>query len=140
MPNPLGPGLPSAAALNALTERLTSQGRSLSPLMTAKFASNLSTLASSSLIAAASAHCAPAPPPPLPVLQFSPRHQKPVPEEGAQEGDAIHRCPYGLQWLTADEHDDVRSAAISEDEMDGFVADLGEVMRREFDCWVEQCW
>ncbi len=46
----------------------------------------------------------------------------------------------GNVWPEKGEHEDKRCARCEEEELEGFVRDMGMVLRREFDCWVEQCW
>ncbi|ORY29989.1 hypothetical protein BCR39DRAFT_466943 [Naematelia encephala] len=147
----------SNATLHALTERLASHSRSLHPFLN----SNLSSFSPHSLAAAASAYRQPAPPPSLPVLQLVGRHQDipasqlppPLPDaelDGKPSGvpngvvngggHRENRCPAGNAWPERNEHSDKRCSRCEEDELDDFVADMGLVLRREYDCWVEQCW
>jgi hypothetical protein len=138
------PPISSNATLHALTERLASHSRSLSPLISPDFASSLS---HHSLAAAASAYRQPAPPPQLPTLQLVGRHQDPPgaeKEKGKAEkenGGGGGRCPVpNRSWPARGQHAETRCGRCGEEEMEGFVWDMGVVLRREFDCWVEQCW
>jgi hypothetical protein len=76
----------------------------------------------------------------LPILQLSGRHQD-VPE-GSGSGNAVAStsCPDGIKWDETGVHQEERMSRVDELEMEGFVEDMAVVMRREFDCWVEQCW
>lgn len=125
------------ATLHALTERLASHGKGLSPLLTSGFANSLT---SHSFAAAAQAYRQPAPPPQLPVLQLVSRHQEPGSSSGNGGQDVPSRCPEHKKWPASTEHSDNRCSRCGEEEMEGFVWDMGVVLRREFDCWVEQCW
>lgn len=51
-----------------------------------------------------------------------------------------HRCSIKKKWPEAGKHDEQRCGRCSDDDMEGFIWDMGVVMRREFDSWVEQCW
>jgi len=136
MPNP---PITSNATLHALTERLASHSRSLHPLIGSNFASSFSPQA---VAAAASAYRQPAPPPQLPVLQLVGRHQDVLQQSlvsGQANGDA-GRCPAGKIWPESGVHEDIRCSRCEEEELEGFIEDMGRVLRREFDCWVEQCW
>ena len=143
--SPLAPSMPntpisSNATLNALTERLASHSRSLHPLIGSNFASSFSPQA---VAAAASAYRQPAPPPQLPPLQHFGRHQSiPLPssETGQTHGGEAERCPAGNEWSERGCHDDARCAGCEDEELEQFTKDMGMIMRREFDCWVEQCW
>jgi hypothetical protein len=98
------------------------------------------------MAAAASAYKQPAPPPQLPNCPMYARHQdqglQDVPKalDGVIVGDGKLRCPKGRAWGAPGEHQPKRSAALSDDEMSRFVEDMGIIMRREYDSWVEQCW
>jgi hypothetical protein len=46
----------------------------------------------------------------------------------------------GIKWDEWGRHREERMAGVVEEDMDVFVEDMGVVLRREFDCWVEQCW
>jgi hypothetical protein len=127
MPNPIS----SNATLHALTERLASHSRSLSPF---SFATDR-----------LAAYRQPAPPPQLPVLQLSSRHQdvpqaQPVENGVKPDQSGVVRCPAGNGYVPRGEHGDKRCGRCEEEELDGFIMDMGLVMRREYDCWVEQCW
>jgi hypothetical protein len=75
----------------------------------------------------------PPPPPQLPALQLTARHQDPAPAQAP--------CPHGRRWDDANVHHEQKLVGRwTESEMDEFVNDMGSVMRREFDIWVEQCW
>ncbi|KAK4689754.1 hypothetical protein P7C73_g338, partial [Tremellales sp. Uapishka_1] len=133
MPNP---PIASNATLHALTERLASHSKSLNPLhplMNSNFAASLTPQA---VAAAASAYRQPAPPPQLPLLQLLGRHQEVSDDANSKT------CPYGpgLEWPERGTHNERRSAGLSDEDLDGFVLDMGMVLRREFDVWVEQCW
>lgn len=132
------------ATLHDLTERLASHSR-INPFMgmTSAFPGAFSTQAMS---AAANAYRQPAPPPSLPNVPIYTRHQ----DQGLQdvpktpEGTILHdgklRCPRGKLWGGPDDHEDKRSAALTDEEMSRFIQDMGIVMRREYDCFVEHCW
>lgn len=128
MPQPIT----SNATLHALTERLATHSRALSPF-------NFPT---GDRLAA---YRQPAPPPLLPVLQLSSRHQEvpqaqPV-ENGVQpDANGVVKCPAGNRYPPFGQHSDKRCSKCEEEELDGFVDDMGWVLRREFDAWVEQCW
>jgi hypothetical protein len=100
----------------------------------------------SSMSSAANAYRQPAPPPQLPNCPIYTRHQdqglQDVPKniDGIIVGDGKLRCPRGRIWGGPEDHEPKRSAALTEDEMKRFIQDMGIVMRREFDCFVEQCW
>lgn len=158
----MAPPLPvtSTATLHALTERLASHGSErsnpLSPLMSQKLAASLANFSPTSLAAAAAQYRQPAPPPALPVLQLLGRHQDPTFEKGKEginvpwndnhtsigTGDFLpgDKCPLRIRWSAMDDHLEVRCGTMDENDLEGFVADMAIVMRREFDCWVEQCW
>lgn len=159
MPPP--PPITATATLHALTERLASHGQTLSPLFSSKFASSLANFNPSTLAAAAAQYRQPAPPPALPVLQLVGRHQEavpppPPPKDGSKQvkkapaypydQDELppkipgEKCPFNVRWSGIDEHLEVRCATMDENDLEGFVADMAIVMRREYDCWVEQCW
>lgn len=162
------PPVASNATLHALTERLASHSRNLPPLIGSQFTSALSLTHNGLSVAAAGGYKQPAPPPTLPKLQLIPRHQDPpVPSGSGSAGDGKdpangttspeggdylvtsngtrplppHECPLRKKkWPQAGKHDELRCGRCSEDDMEGFVWDMGVVMRREFDSWVEQCW
>ncbi|OWZ80037.1 serine/threonine protein phosphatase 5 phosphatase [Cryptococcus neoformans Tu401-1] len=102
------------------------------------------------LAQAADAYRHPAPPPQLPAVQLVPRHQEPVinpkekhspngyPPNGA--GVGIVRCPEGRAWQERNMHAGERLGRFRDQDIDGFVADMAMVLRKEYDCWVEQCW
>ena len=129
MPNPIS----SNATLHALTERLASHSRALNPLGFPP-ADRLN------------AYRQPAPPPQLPILQLSSRHQDipqaaPVENVKGTGGDGrLVKCPAGNGYPVVNVHSEKRCARCEEEELEGFVDDMGTVLRREFDCWVEQCW
>lgn len=131
------------ATLHALTERLAAHSR-MGPLMgmPTGFPSALS---SQAMAAAANAYRLPAPPPQLPLCPIYSRHQ----DQGLQDakepdgvvlGDGQLRCPRQRQWGLPNEHRTTRVTALSEDELSQFLNDMSKVARREFDCWIEQCW
>jgi len=127
MPNPIS----SNATLHALTERLASHSRTLSPF---SFATDR-----------LAAYRQPAPPPQLPVLQLSPRHQdasqaQPLGSEISTNGDGLAKCPVGNAYSVSGEHSEKRCSKCEDEELNGFMQDMSLVMRREYDCWVEQCW
>lgn len=150
------PPVSTTANLHALTERLASHGQSLSPLMSSKLAASLANFSPTTLAAAAAQYRQPAPPPALPVLQLVGRHQDPVTERNPDTPSAPpwqdtgngedwghvpgEKCPGGINWSAVDEHLEVRCGTMDDNDLEGFVADMAIVMRREFDCWVEQCW
>ena len=113
----------SNATLHALTERLAKHSRALPPLGF-PHGDKLS------------AYRSPAPPPQLPVLQISVRHQD-SPESSDQGSSS---CPAGNVYPASGKHSETRCGRCEEEELDAFVRDMGLVMRKEFDCWVEQCW
>jgi len=127
MPNPIS----SNATLHALTERLALHSRTLSPF---SFATDR-----------LAAYRQPAPPPQLPILQLSPRHQD-VPQGHLVENGAITNgkgsvgCPAGNRYSVSGEHTEKRCSKCEDEELNEFMVDMGLVMRREYDCWVEQCW
>ncbi|WVO14182.1 hypothetical protein L204_101813 [Cryptococcus depauperatus] len=91
-----------------------------------------------------------APPPQLPSVQLSSRHQDPaidrqdrlVANDYNPNGQSIGvvRCHEGRGWQERGRHASERLGRFSETEIDSFVVDLALVLRREYDCWVEQCW
>ncbi|OCF44182.1 serine/threonine protein phosphatase 5 phosphatase [Kwoniella heveanensis CBS 569] len=119
---------------------------------------------------AASAYRQPAPPPQLPSVQLAGRHQDPsintvaveevekqqkqkqkaagaVGDEafattanGSSKGVGVVRCHEGRAWQERDRHAGGKLNRFAEQDIDGFVDDMGMVLRREYDCWVEQCW
>ncbi|KAK8869538.1 hypothetical protein IAR55_000104 [Kwoniella newhampshirensis] len=143
----------ATASLHALTERLASQSRSLHPFMSAG-ALPPNFPSPQALAHAASAYRQPAPPPQLPAIQLAGRHQDPAidqierDKEGANghghqpngTGVGVVRCQEGRAWQERDRHASGRLGRFSDEEVDRFVDDMGMVLRREFDCWVEQCW
>lgn len=102
------------------------------------------------LAQAADTYRHPAPPPQLPAVQLVPRHQEPVinpkekhspngyPPNGA--GVGIVRCPEGRAWQERNMHAGEKLGRFRDQDVDGFVADMAMVLRKEYDCWVEQCW
>lgn len=131
-----------SATLHALTERLASHSM-MNPFMgmPTGFPSALS---SQAMAAAANAYRQPAPPPSLPNCPIYSPHQ----DTGLHEfktgasvlGDGHLRCTYGRQWDAPTDHKAERSSEMKDAEMSQFVEDMGVVMRREYDCWIEQCW
>lgn len=53
---------------------------------------------------------------------------------------SLGRCKRGHSWSPRGEHKSSRTTEMTDDQIDGFVEDMGIVLRREFDVWVEQCW
>jgi hypothetical protein len=97
------------------------------------------------MAAAANAYRQPAPPPSLPNCPIYTRHQ----DQGLQDvknadglvlGDGHLRCTHRKQWDAPTDHRAERSTMMKETEVNQFVDDMGVVMRREYDCWIEQCW
>jgi hypothetical protein len=87
----------------------------------------------------------------LPTLQLVGRHQDPPVAEKEKEkekgkaenggGGGDVKCPVpNRSWPARGQHAETRCGRCGEEEMEGFVWDMGVVLRREFDCWVEQCW
>jgi len=127
MPNPIS----SNATLHALTERLASHSRTLSPF---SFATDRM-----------AAYRQPAPPPQLPVLQLSPRHQDVAQSQPVENGVKVEdkgsaRCSAGNGYSVSGEHSEKRCSRCEDEELNDFMMDMSLVMRREYDCWVEQCW
>ncbi|WWD16201.1 hypothetical protein CI109_100627 [Kwoniella shandongensis] len=147
----------ATASLHALTERLASQSRSLHPFINSG-ALPPNFPSPQALAHAASAYRQPAPPPQLPAIQLAGRHQDPVISDQNHDHDSsngngngnghqpngtgvgVVRCQEGRAWQESDRHAGERLSRFSDEEMDRFVDDMGKVLRREFDCWVEQCW
>ncbi|WRT67392.1 uncharacterized protein IL334_004363 [Kwoniella shivajii] len=156
----------ATASLHALTERLATQSRSLSPFLNAVTTTTTTTTSITglppnfpspqALAHAASAYRQPAPPPSLPSIQISGqgRHQDPVinhKEKQSTKGNGhghqpngigvgVVRCQDGRAWQEKNRHASERLSRFTEKEMDQFVEDMGMVLRKEYDCWVEQCW
>ncbi|OCF71590.1 hypothetical protein I204_07649 [Kwoniella mangroviensis CBS 8886] len=144
----------AAASLHALTERLATQSRSLHPFTTGggglPLPPNFNFPSPQALAHAASAYRQPAPPPSLPSIQVAGRHQDPTttsdnensPSQtnGTSTGVGVVRCQDGRAWQEKNRHASERTGRFSENEIDGFVNDMGMVLRKEYDCWVEQCW
>ena len=124
----------SNATLHALTERLASHSRSLHPLINSNFAATLRNAPFT-----AQAYRQPAPPPLLPVVQLVGRHQY-LPTEAEEKAGAAPPCPAKKGYPRRGEHGEVRCARCTEAELAEFIDDLAMVLRREYDCWVEQCW
>jgi hypothetical protein len=105
-----------------------------------------SSLSPQAMAAAANAYRQPAPPPQLPNCPIYTRHQdqglQDVPKnvDGIIVGDGKVRCPKGKSWGGPNDHRPRRSGAFTDGEMSQFIEDMGIVMRREYDCFVEQCW
>lgn len=134
-----------SATLHALTERLASHSM-MNPFqgMPTGFPTALS---SQAMAAAANAYRQPAPPPTLPNCPIYTRHQDQGLHEfkiggpgGTVAGDGILRCTHKSQWDAPTDHRPERSSGLKDAEMSQFVEDMGVVMRREYDCWIEQCW
>ncbi|WVW82810.1 hypothetical protein I302_104822 [Kwoniella bestiolae CBS 10118] len=143
----------ATASLHALTERLASQSRSLHPFINPTGGLPLPPNFPSpqALAHAASAYRQPAPPPSLPSIQITGRHQDPTNSDQANTntngsgksdgpGVGVVRCQDGRAWQEKNRHASERLSRFSEDEVDGFVGNMGMVLRKEYDCWVEQCW
>lgn len=95
-----------------------------------------------SLAAANSPYRQPAPPPQLPMLQIPGRHQEPLwydPDDDKQAGPS---CPHKSRWPACGDHvsAEKRLAAFTDDEVEQISQDIGLIVRREFDSWVEACW
>jgi len=136
MPTQVQTSITSNPTLHALTERLATHSRlGLSPQHLNIPHSQLPNLGlgfpSNKTLDAIRQ---PAPPPQLPILQLPGRHQ-----DGIETSD-VSKCPGKVRWDEWGLHKEERMAGLDEDELDGFVEDMGVVLRREFDCWVEQCW
>ena len=89
----------------------------------------------------------PAPPPQLPVLSIGSQHQDIARATGpvCVKGQKVHpmsfvHCPVGISYPPANKHVHKKWAEYDEEDVEGFVMDMGMVLRREYDCWVEQCW
>ncbi|ODN72989.1 hypothetical protein L202_08387 [Cryptococcus amylolentus CBS 6039] len=115
---------------------------SLKPPLPPKFA-----LPPQLLAQAADAYRQPAPPPSLPPAQNLMRHQDPShdpqdknPSQPNGPGVGVVRCPEQRPWQERQRHAGEKLARFEEWEVDHFVADLSMVLRKEYDCWVEQCW
>ncbi|BEI89359.1 uncharacterized protein CcaverHIS019_0207210 [Cutaneotrichosporon cavernicola] len=117
-----------------------------------------------SLAAAANQYKQPAPPPTLPLLQLPGRHQEPFrpastvhvvddteysDTDGSVDEDtnavAGPSCPLHRRWPARGEHvsassEGARTKRMSEPELARVVDDVGVLVRREYDCWVEACW
>ncbi|WWC60847.1 uncharacterized protein I303_103423 [Kwoniella dejecticola CBS 10117] len=134
----------ATASLHALTERLASQSRSLHPFINSGGLPLPPNFPSPQALAqAANAYRQPAPPPSLPSIQIQGRHQEPStsdPTNGDEKRVGVVRCPEGRAWQEKNRHASERLGRFSEAEMDGFVDDMGMILRKEYDCWVEQCW
>ncbi|WVF71948.1 hypothetical protein IAT40_006758 [Kwoniella sp. CBS 6097] len=147
-----GTGIPSSASASAATATAAA-GLGLPP----NFPS----------AQALAAYRQPAPPPQLPSIQLAGRHQDPSVEELKKNKDAngdgdvdvvgnggggggggggkgvgvgVVRCHEGRAWQERDRHAGGKLNRFAEQDIDGFVDDMGMVLRREYDCWVEQCW
>ncbi|WVR05329.1 hypothetical protein IAU60_002343 [Kwoniella sp. DSM 27419] len=143
----------ATASLHALTERLASQSRSIHPFLDAAGGAGVlppNFPSPHSIAQAASAYRQPAPPPQLPSVQLAGRHQDPSVSPREKNGSHGHqpngtgvgvvRCHDGRAWQERHRHAGERLNRFTEAEMDAFVDDMGTVLRREYDCWVEQCW
>jgi len=115
-----------------------------------------------SLTAAANAYRQPAPPPQLPLIQLPGRHQDPqsfhtdatsTTAENATTCTTVNpsspgagpSCPHRMQWPGRSDHPPtsdatLRTARLSDAELETLVDDMAVIVRREFDCWVQACW
>lgn len=160
-PMPAAP-LASAAQLRTLTERLASSANPLDFLRDVGLPALPGPLTQKFLNQAATA----AAPPALPVLQLLSRHQDPPYPSTTQDvgkgakavkgvngtnGHAAHdssaaytaaqaSCPAGIRWPEWNQHSDKRCSRCEEEELQEFEDCMALALRREFDCWVEQCW
>lgn len=84
----------------------------------------------------------PAPPPQLPMLQLPGRHQEPLWYDPDDEKQAGPSCPHKKRWPSSSDHTSAekRLAAFTDEEVEQISQDIGLIVRREFDSWVEACW
>lgn len=51
------------------------------------------------------------------------------------------RCPHERKWgQIGREHREDRGLALTDVEMDDFMVDLGDLISKEYDAWIERCW
>jgi hypothetical protein len=51
------------------------------------------------------------------------------------------RCPHERNWgEIGKEHKEERGLGLSDVEMDDFMVDLGDLVSKEYDAWIERCW
>jgi hypothetical protein len=51
------------------------------------------------------------------------------------------KCPHGRKWgEIGKEHKEARGLGLSDVEMDDFMVDLGDLVSKEYDAWIERCW
>ncbi|KAI5449415.1 hypothetical protein NCC49_004699 [Naganishia albida] len=51
------------------------------------------------------------------------------------------RCPHDRKWgQIGHEHREERGMALTDVEMDDFMVDLGDLVSKEYDAWIERCW
>jgi hypothetical protein len=51
------------------------------------------------------------------------------------------RCPHERKWgEIGNEHKESRGLGLSDVEMDDFMVDLGDLVSKEYDAWIERCW
>ena len=51
------------------------------------------------------------------------------------------RCPHERKWgEIGKEHKEHRGLGLSDVEMDDFMVDLGDLVSKEYDAWIERCW
>ena len=60
--------------------------------------------------------------------------------DGIILGDGKLRCPKERMWGGPEDNEEARSTRLTDGELVQFIEDMGVVMRREYDCFVEQCW
>jgi hypothetical protein len=144
------PPVSQNATLHDLTERLASHSR-MNPFMGMGMGMGMSSafpsaFSSQQMAAAANAIRQPAPPPQLPNCPIYTRHQDqglqnvPKTPDGIILGDGKLRCPKERMWGGPEDHEERRSTRLTDGELVQFIEDMGVVMRREYDCFVEQCW
>lgn len=51
------------------------------------------------------------------------------------------KCPHDRSWgVIGSEHREERGLGLSDVEMDDFMVDLGDLISKEYDAWIERCW
>ncbi|GHJ87005.1 hypothetical protein NliqN6_3407 [Naganishia liquefaciens] len=51
------------------------------------------------------------------------------------------RCPHDRKWgQIGHEHREERGLGLTDVEMDDFMVDLGDLISKEYDAWIERCW
>ncbi len=50
------------------------------------------------------------------------------------------RCPHERVWGGINDHSEERGRNLTDVEMDDFMVDLGELISKEYDAWIERCW